>query len=115
MNMFESQMTFDVQMKSLSKAFQDGLAQARKQIKLLNECKMRRFYLVRHEDVDPDKTSGTGIIAEGVIFEDGTVALRWKTRYKSSVFYADISDVYAIHGHSGSTTIRFIDLEKNPS
>lgn len=99
-------------MESLAKAVRTAYKQAAENIKLLNECKMRRFYLERYKDVDPDKTSGTGVIAEGVIFEDGTVALRWKTRHTSSVFYANISDVVAIHGHGGSTIIRFIDPEK---
>jgi len=76
------------------------------------QCKMRRFYLIRHEDSDPDQISGTGVIAEGVIFEDGMVAMRWKTRWKSTAIYDNIKDLLAIHGHSGKTELKFIDVEK---
>ena len=75
------------------------------------QCKMRRFYLVRHEDSDPDQISGTGVIAEGVIFEDGMVAMRWKTRWKSTAIYDNIKELLAIHGHGGKTELKFIDVE----
>jgi hypothetical protein len=70
---------------------------------------MRRFYLIRNEDVDPDQVSGTGIIAEGVVFGDGRVAMRWKTRYQSTTIYDTVDDLLAIHGHSGKTVLKFID------
>ena len=38
---------------------------------------MRIFSLVRHEDVSG--VSGTGRVADGVEFNDGTVVLRWLT------------------------------------
>ncbi len=75
---------------------------------------MRRFYLIRHEDMDPDHISGTGIIAEGVVFEDGIVAMRWKTRWKSTAIYESVEDLTAIHGHGGKTALQFIDSEAAP-
>src|SRR5579859_5469229 len=96
--------------KSFQEAWQDLIAasnEALSQIKLTTQCQMRRFYLVRHEDSDPDKISGTG-----VIFEDGMVAMRWKTRWKSTAIYDNIKDLLAIHGHSGKTELKFIDVEK---
>jgi len=36
---------------------------------------MRRFLLVR--DCDPSGVSGTGIVAEGVQFSDGTAVMHW--------------------------------------
>lgn len=68
----------------------------------------RPFRLVRDEDVSG--VSGTGIVAEGVEFIDGTVALRWMSEHPTSVVFHDrgIDSVRAIHGHDGRTRIEFI-------
>lgn len=70
---------------------------------------MRHFELVRQDDVSG--VSGTGVVAEGVEFWDGTVAMRWlePQGHQSTSFYADIEDVIAIHGHEGRTSIRYVD------
>lgn len=63
----------------------------------------RAFDLIRH--VDESKVSGTGRVAEGFEFEDGTVALRWRGARSSTNVYASVEDVTAIHGHGGSTRV----------
>jgi len=68
---------------------------------------VKRFVLDRTED--PSGVSGTGMVAEGVQFTDGGVAMRWGTEYCSIGIYASIGDVEAIHGHGGSTQIRWLD------
>jgi hypothetical protein len=68
---------------------------------------MRRFRLVRAVDVTG--VSGTGAICEGVVFTDGTVALRWLTERASTAVYACLDDVLAIHGHHGATRVEFTD------
>lgn len=68
---------------------------------------MRRFVLLRYEDVTG--VSGTGIIAHGVQYPDGTVAVRWPSEHPSTVVWDDVEHVKAIHGHSGRTVIRWID------
>ncbi len=69
---------------------------------------MRRFQL--HRDSDVTGVSGTGIVAEGVEFEDGTVALRWRGEWRSSVFYEQgMAAVARIHGHDGATRIVWFD------
>lgn len=68
---------------------------------------MRRFYLNRKED--ETGVSGTGVIAEGVMFSSGKVAMTWKTKYTSYVFYDSIEDVEHIHGHNGKTELVWID------
>ena len=68
---------------------------------------MRRFKLQR--DTDESGVSGTGVVAEGVMFHDGTAALRWKTQFKSTAVYGSIQDVEAIHGHNGQTKIVWVD------
>ncbi len=69
---------------------------------------MRAFQLVRHTDISG--VSGTGVVAEGVEFSDGTVALRWTSAWPTSVVFHDrgMEAVEAVHGHSGSTTIEWL-------
>lgn len=55
--------------------------------------------------VDETGISGTGEVAEGVIFSDGTCVLRWLTEHRSTSIYASIDEVRAIHGHAGKTEI----------
>lgn len=68
---------------------------------------MRRFRLRRLED--ESGISGTGLVAEGVEFEDGTCALRWRTKFTSTAIYASIEALRNIHGHDGKTIIEMID------
>lgn len=67
---------------------------------------MRLFILDRHEDTTG--VSGTGPVAEGVEFEDGSVAMRWRTGTASTSFYQSITDVAQIHGHGGKTEVRWV-------
>lgn len=69
----------------------------------------RRFVLQRDEDITG--VSGTGVVAEGVEFSDGCVALRWTSRYPTSVVFHDrgMESVEAVHGHGGSTRIVYLD------
>lgn len=68
---------------------------------------MKRFLLVR--DVDATGISGTGTVAEGVLFSDGRCALRWRTAMASTTVYDSIEDLEAIHGHGGQTRIAWLD------
>lgn len=65
----------------------------------------RLFYLQR--DDDHTGVSGTGIVAEGIEFTDGTVALRWLGSSPTSVVFHDhgLLSVLAVHGHAGKTRI----------
>jgi hypothetical protein len=65
----------------------------------------RAFILQRDED--ETGISGTGVVAEGVEFSDGTVALRWISEWPTSVVFHDrgIHSVQAIHGHGDKTRI----------
>lgn len=66
-----------------------------------------RFHFQR--DTDATGVSGTGRVAEGVLFADGTCAVRWLSEHRSTASYASIEDVIAIHGHGGKTRIVFDD------
>lgn len=67
----------------------------------------RRFQLDRREDATG--VSGTGVVAEGVQFTDGSAALRWLSRYTSTAAYASMADLEAIHGHNGATRVIWLD------
>lgn len=68
---------------------------------------MRTFSLIRNED--ETGVSGTGIVAQGVEFDDGVVAMRWLTDTSSTVVYTNINDVRIIHGHNGKTVVQWIN------
>lgn len=76
---------------------------------MLSEARTRRFKLYRY--IDDSGVSGTGVVAEGVKFSDGSAALRWCApgRPQSTVFYADMAAVTAIHGHGGHTSVVWLD------
>jgi hypothetical protein len=79
---------------------------------------MRPFELVRTEDVTG--VSGTGVVAEGIIFKDGQVAMRWCTEdgdgtaggLNSTVIHENINNVIEIHGHEGRTKVKFVQLNR---
>lgn len=68
---------------------------------------MRRFYLNRNDDINGH--SGTGAVAEGVEFSDGTVAMRWRTSTASTALFASTNDLLTIHGHEGASDITWVD------
>lgn len=67
------------------------------------KSKMRTFVLERHEDVSG--TSGTGIVAEGVEFTSGMIALTWLSPYHCVNVYDNIKTVELVHGHDGRTKV----------
>ena len=69
---------------------------------------MRRFLLIRDEDVSG--VSGTGVVAEGVVFSTGKVVLSWCSAYRSVTVYDTIGDLETVHGHEGRTRTEWLDL-----
>ena len=67
----------------------------------------RRFLMIRQRDVSG--VSGTGVVAEGVVFSQGMVVLHWLVEPCSVAVYKSINDLVTIHGHNGATDIQFID------
>ncbi len=67
---------------------------------------MKLFEL--HRDEDESGISGTGVVAQGVIFDNGRCSLSWLTEHTShtsAAFYTSIEEVIAIHGHDGKTRV----------
>lgn len=68
----------------------------------------RSFLLYRR--TDPSGISGTGVIAVGALFCDGTVALHWLGEYDSTAIWPGpdgLAKVTAVHGHDGATVVLF--------
>lgn len=64
---------------------------------------MRTFHLQRDDDLTG--VSGTGLVAQGVEFDDKTVAMRWLSATATTVIYDSIRHVETIHGHGGRTRV----------
>lgn len=69
--------------------------------------KLKKFVLNRKED--ESGTSGTGIVAVGVMFPNGLCVLHWTTVVSSLGVYHSIADLEKIHGHGGKTEVRWIE------
>ena len=70
---------------------------------------MYLFQLYR--DVDINGISGTGIVAEGVEFSNGSVVLSWSFGdYHTHESLPSISAVRHIHGHNGKTRVLWKNL-----
>jgi hypothetical protein len=77
---------------------------------------VRTFKLLRLED--ETGKSGTGHVAEGIRWSDGSVSLRWTGPTPSFVNYEGVpsdleiqreGDVHVrvVHGHAGKTMVRY--------
>jgi len=70
----------------------------------------KRFRLNRV--VDRSGISGTGIVAEGVMFSTGQCALCWLREMSSGngsiATYQSIDHVVKIHGHAGATRVEWL-------
>lgn len=64
---------------------------------------MKTFYLLRHEDLHGH--SGLGVVAEGVIFDNGMVAMTWLSEWKTMTTFPNIQTVRKLHSHEGRTEI----------
>lgn len=74
---------------------------------------MRIFQVLRDEDVSG--VSGTGLVAEGIEFWDGVVALRWYGEDASTVVWPNLDAAIRVHGHDGRTRFEFIRHELDDS
>ncbi|MGE3912877.1 MAG: hypothetical protein AB7K36_28440 [Chloroflexota bacterium] len=53
--------------------------------------------------------SGTGIVAEGVLFSTDKVVLSWCSEYRSVTVFDTVADLETVHGHEGRTRIQWLD------
>lgn len=71
---------------------------------------LQRIQLYREKD--HSGVSGVGLIAEGIVFTDGRVAIRWTGDLSSITLHNSIANVERVHGHHGGTHVVFLDQEK---
>lgn len=67
----------------------------------------RLFHLQRTTDITG--VSGTGRVADGVLWPDRTVSIRWRGDRPSTVFWDRLEDAEQVHGHGGATRIIWDD------
>ena len=73
---------------------------------LSRRCHSAPLTLVHIErNADINGNTGTGIVAEGVIFTSGKVVIQWLHEISSIVTFDCIEDLLAIHGHNGKTVV----------
>ncbi|MGW2708665.1 hypothetical protein ACWC4J_06685 [Streptomyces sp. NPDC001356] len=77
------------------------------------QCAPRRFVLRRHQDISG--ISGLGDVADGVLWPDGTAAVRWRGEHPSVVHWdRGRVSIEQIHGHGGATEIVWLDQDDIP-
>lgn len=64
---------------------------------------MKTFYLLRHEDLHGH--AGLGVVAEGVIFDDGSAVMTWLTKWKTVTTFECVQAVHELHSHQGRTEV----------
>ncbi|TDA67559.1 MAG: hypothetical protein D9V45_01480 [Chloroflexi bacterium] len=84
-----------------------GESMARKQNQISSNSQMRRFVLIRVEDLTG--VSGTGEVAEGTVFSSGLAVIHWLREPYAMGVYQTLEDVISVHGHEGRTQLQFID------
>lgn len=67
-----------------------------------------RLFVLRRV-VDCSGVSGTGIVAEGVCFSNGKVALHWLSHLGAVNVYDSMQVVEALHGHDGNTKVEWVE------
>ena len=66
-----------------------------------------------HRDRDVTGFSGVGVVADGVVWPDGTVSMRFRGQERTTVVGDSIEQIERIHGHGGATRVVMLaDLSK---
>ena len=80
----------------------------------------RLFRLVRHADASGLR--GTGTLAEGVEWSDGSVALRWRGPWPSTSTWDRVEALLAVHATDGRTLLHWsadpavaVPLQREPT
>lgn len=73
----------------------------------MNKQCWRRFVIDRRRD--PTGVSGTGTVAQGMVFHTGQVVVCWFGEHATVTVHPSIDSVRAVHLHGGDSAIRWID------
>ena len=67
----------------------------------------KRFVVIRTKDLSG--VSGIGYVAEGIVFHDGQTVVSWFGKHHVFEVPRDLDTWLKVHGHGGTTTIKWID------
>lgn len=67
---------------------------------------MIRYWLNRKEDIHG--VSGTGKVAEVVLFDNGLVVVAWLGPHPTVEIHPSLRSVTDIHGHNGKTLLEIL-------
>ncbi|MBD0292375.1 MAG: hypothetical protein ICV70_02205 [Jiangellaceae bacterium] len=67
----------------------------------------RRFALLRQ--VDYTGVLSMGVVAYGIAFADGHVAVRWCTEHPSTSIWTSLDDLLSVHREPDDVTVEWID------
>lgn len=74
----------------------------------MNDLTFGRPFVLRR-DRDVSSVSGTGIIADGIVFPDGHAAIHWRGRWPLTMPHPDgLESILAIHDHGGRGDLHVI-------
>lgn len=68
-----------------------------------SEPQVSLYELMRAED--ESGVSGTGYVADVVVWHDGKACVHWRTATTSTAVYDSVDDLIKIHGHGGKTRL----------
>ena len=71
---------------------------------------MRVFTIIRQ--ADESGVSGTGRVLDGIVFDDGTTVVRWRTATASTAIYKTYEDFYYIHIESHPDNLTIIEEQE---
>lgn len=79
---------------------------------------LSRVHLRRKKDVSG--VSGVGeCVAAGVVFDDGSVVIKWNSSHSSLGVYSSVEDLMWVHGHKqggeNTTELIYDDPPPNPN
>ena len=63
---------------------------------------------------DESGVSGAGHVIDGVIFDDGTVIIRWRTDMASTAIYKNYAEFYKIHIEShpqNESIVKIVEID----
>lgn len=69
--------------------------------------KLRRFKIIR--EPDPTAIPCEAIVAEGVEFSNGRVAVMWEPRVKTLILFDSMHDMKSLMADSPTTHVEYID------
>lgn len=71
--------------------------------------------VLRYKDISG--VSGTGLVAQIVLFSNGKVVVAWLGEYPTTETLDSLDHFFAVHGHNGATVVHWEDqtVQRGPA